>query len=161
MPQLDASGFSSQLFWLTISFIILYIILAKTLLPRIAVILETRAETVKSSIEKAEMLKSEAERVRDEYERTVLDIKARAKQLIVETQLRNAETLIQQEAALAAKIEKKLQDSEANIGKAKQNAMANIVPVVSDVASLITKSLAYYTPEASELQTAINHNLAK
>ena len=71
MPQLDPTSFSSQLFWLTVSFVALYMLLARFLLPRVKSLLEMRAKTIESDIEQAERLKSEAERASEQYEKAL------------------------------------------------------------------------------------------
>ena len=60
MPQLDPSTFATQLVWLIITFLILYLILWKSALPRIASILQDRQERIDNDLEKAEKLKKEA-----------------------------------------------------------------------------------------------------
>ena len=46
MPQLNTEYFASQIFWLVISFIILYIVMAKYALPKIANVIETREDII-------------------------------------------------------------------------------------------------------------------
>ena len=44
LPQLDLATYSSQVFWLIISFVVLYFLVAKLAMPRIAEVLEERQE---------------------------------------------------------------------------------------------------------------------
>ena len=61
MPQLNTEYFASQIFWLVISFIILYIVMAKYALPKIANVIETREDIIARDIEEAENFKKESE----------------------------------------------------------------------------------------------------
>src|SRR3546814_6905695 len=60
LPQLDADTYPTQIFWLVVTFVILYLIMSKVALPRIAEVLEERQERVADDIETAERLRSEA-----------------------------------------------------------------------------------------------------
>ena len=63
MPQLNPEFFTPQLFWLLITFSVLFVVLAKSVLPRIAGVLEERELRIGSDLEKAQQLKEEAEKV--------------------------------------------------------------------------------------------------
>ena len=57
MPQLDIGTFSNQIFWLVITLVIIYFVLSRIALPRIASVLSDRQMTISSDIAKAEELK--------------------------------------------------------------------------------------------------------
>ncbi len=68
MPQLDVTTFFSQLFWLGICFLSLYVILTTMALPKVARLLTLRAETVEKKLEKASLYREQAEGLLNEYE---------------------------------------------------------------------------------------------
>ncbi len=85
MPQLDTATFAPQLVWLAITFIGLYLILARAVLPRIASVLEERQERIDVNLEKAEALKVEAEaRAVDEVRDAAVDIALNATRKLIE-----------------------------------------------------------------------------
>ena len=59
LPQLDADTYPTQIFWLVVTFVILYLIMSKVALPRIAEVLEERQERIADDIETAERLRAE------------------------------------------------------------------------------------------------------
>merc|ERR1712153_7780 len=54
MPQLNPEFWVSQIFWLIITFGILYVVLSKLILPKISANLETRKSQILENIEAAE-----------------------------------------------------------------------------------------------------------
>jgi F-type H+-transporting ATPase subunit b len=61
MPQLDFSTYASQIFWLFITFGILYIAMARFALPNVREVLENRRSRIINDLTKAEKLRKEAE----------------------------------------------------------------------------------------------------
>ena len=56
MPQLDPEFWISQIFWLVLTFGVLYIVLSKLILPKISANLELRKSQIQENIEAAEKL---------------------------------------------------------------------------------------------------------
>jgi len=61
MPQFDPTFFSTQLFWLAVSFVALYAIVSTLALPKIGSVLEERQRKIDDNLDKAAQLKAEAE----------------------------------------------------------------------------------------------------
>ena len=79
MPQLNPEFWFSQIFWLTISFGVLFIVLSKLILPKIRNNLETRKSQIVENIEIAEKQKENSEKNLKEYEKLIFDAKGNAK----------------------------------------------------------------------------------
>ena len=79
MPQLNPEFWISQIFWLTITFGILYFILSKFILPKISTNLEFRKSQIVENIEAAEKQREESELKIAEYEKIVQNSKDEAK----------------------------------------------------------------------------------
>src|SRR3546814_2400774 len=104
LPQLDAYTYPTQIFWLVVTFVILYLIMSKVALPRIAEVLEERQERVADDIETAERLRSEAAVVQSEYEKALAEARGKAQELFGET----GDELAREQAAAGAETAKKL-----------------------------------------------------
>ena len=61
MPQLDISTFVPQIFWLAVSFAVLYVLMSRVALPRMTAILEMRAGRIEGDLKEARRLKAEAD----------------------------------------------------------------------------------------------------
>ena len=79
MPQLNPEFWFSQIFWLIITFGILFVILSKLILPKISENLEIRKSQISENIEAAEKEREESENKIKEYEKIILDSKNEAK----------------------------------------------------------------------------------
>jgi len=78
MPQLDVASYPSQLFWLVVSFLILYGILQFFIVPRFSKIFEKRAEFIDILAQKASRDREEAELLLNEYERILAEARIEA-----------------------------------------------------------------------------------
>ena len=79
MPQLNPEFWISQIFWLTITFGILYVVLSKLILPKISANLEMRKSQIVENIEAAEKQREQSELNIAEYEKIVQNSKNEAK----------------------------------------------------------------------------------
>ena len=61
MPQLDPASFPSQLFWLTVCFGTMLLVLSAFVLPRITRTLTTRQGRIDGDLQAAENLRADAE----------------------------------------------------------------------------------------------------
>ena len=83
MPQLDPEFWFSQIFWLIITFGILFVILSKLILPKISENIEVRKSQISENIEAAEKEREESENKIKEYEKIILDSKTEAKNYFI------------------------------------------------------------------------------
>ena len=79
MPQLNPEFWISQIFWLIISFGILFIVLSKFILPKIRNNIEFRKSEILDNIETAEKQKTEAENTLKNYDELIRKSKNEAK----------------------------------------------------------------------------------
>src|SRR5215472_450614 len=103
MPQLDLATFPPQLIWLAITFLVLYVLMAKLGLPRIDRALKARRTRIEDDLDKARQMKAEAEAVIAAYERALAEARQQAQLTLKETTDRlNAEAAQRQRATAEA-----------------------------------------------------------
>ena len=107
MPQLDVTTFPSQIFWLIVCFVILYLLMANLALPRLEKLVEDRRRHVEGDLEKASQMKAEAEAVIAAYEKALADARHQAQLTMKETSDRLAAIAAERQreagAAIAAR----------------------------------------------------------
>ena len=122
LPQLDLATYSSQVFWLIISFVVLYFLVAKLAMPRIAEVLEERQERIEDDLDKAETLKKEAYQVRIEYEKALSAAREKAQEATRHAQEEIAKRSAEAESAAQVKVTVMLEEAEKRIAASKMGA---------------------------------------
>lgn len=134
LPQLDPSTFASQIFWLAVTFIALYLLMSRVALPRVRDVLEERERRITDDLEKAQRLKDESEAVLAEYEKALADARANAQAMFAQAaEQANAEAAKRQQD-MAQKLAKQLETAESRVQAAKAAALDNIRQVAIEVA---------------------------
>ena len=141
MPQFDPNTFASQLFWLLVTFGLLFVIVSRVLLPRIAGLLEARQERIDDDLDRAAAVKDEAEAILAAYNKTMADGKAEALGLLRQATEEMAAEAAKRHEGLAAKLAEEVSAAEARIQEAKTAAVANIGQVAGEVAQAAVERL--------------------
>jgi len=141
MPQLDITTFSTQIFWLVITFGALFLIMWRVTVPRISDALEARQKRIDDNLTKAAEFKKDAEAAIAAYEDSLAGARAEAHSAITEANASIVEETTARDAELNKKLKTMLDKSEANIAKAVDNAMGNVREVAEEVASAACERL--------------------
>ncbi len=141
MPQFDPTTFASQLFWLIVTFGLLFVLASRVLLPRIAGILEARQEKIDDDLDRAAAVKAEAETVLAAYEKTMADGKAEAQGLLRQATDEMAAAGARRHEELAAKLAGVVAEAAARIHEARSAAVDNIGQVAGEVAQAAIQRL--------------------
>jgi len=82
MPQLEITTYPSQIFWLVVSFLTLYLIMSRIIIPRISSVIKNRESQIKNNIHISEQLYKDTEIINDELEKVRKDTETEAKEII-------------------------------------------------------------------------------
>ena len=156
MPQFDASTFASQIFWLAVTFIALYFVMARVVVPRIAEVLEARRRRIEINLEKAAALKKDAAAALAAYEKAIAAAREQARDLIAEAGARIAETAARQEAETARKLALQIAESEAGIARAVNAAMAGVREAAAATAADVALRLVGEQPDRAQAEKAVD-----
>lgn len=141
MPQLELATYSSQIFWLAITFAILYFYLAKGPLPVIRQVLHNRQQRIESDLKKAESLKEEAKAAAEDFTFVILEARQKASEMLHAVTAK----VVAEEAARNAKIESNFahqnKEAEQRVAILRKEANVKLLPVIAGAAVLMTKKL--------------------
>jgi F-type H+-transporting ATPase subunit b len=161
MPQFDPTVWAPQLVWLTITFVILYLLMAKVALPRVGEVLEEREQRISLSLRRAEELKQSAEEAVAEYEKTIADVRARALGEVRGARERAAAEAAAQHEALNARLASEVAAAEERIHQARAAAIAGLRDVAVTVAGAAVERLTGQKIEAKALSAAVESALGE
>lgn len=161
MPQLDASTFVPQLVWLTITFIALYFIMAKVVIPKIADVLQDRQERIDDDLEKAEKLRNDAADVLEAYEKTIAEGRSQAQTILREAADRMDAEAAERQAALAERLSQQTTEAEVRIEAAKKEALDNILSVSAEAAQAAALRISGSDVSQSEAEAAVQSVLSE
>ncbi len=151
LPQLDAETFPSQLFWLTVTFLLLYMLFARLVLPCIREVLEKRQHHITQELDRAESMSQEADEARQDYETLQSDARGKAQQFIADAQATIAAMQEKKFSEVDADLAEKLSKARADIEKKRASVRESLIPVARDVSTQIVKKLTDVTPSAKQL----------
>lgn len=150
MPQLDTATFAPQLVWLAFTFVILYLLMARVALPRIAEVLEERHERITDDLELAEKLRDEAEAAIQAYEAALGQARSEAHALATETRDAALAEAQKRSEAHEERLRARLREAEARIAEAKREAVRGLGDVTAGIArDAIAKLIGIEVDEAS------------
>ena len=141
MPQLDFSTFAPQLIWLVISFVALYLLMARVALPRIATVLEERRDRVANDLDEAEKLKRDTETAIANYETALAEARARAHDIATATREKLSAEIDVERQRVEDDLNTKAAAAEETIRAAKDEALAEIGNIANETAESIVKEL--------------------
>jgi F-type H+-transporting ATPase subunit b len=162
MPQLDFSTplTVSQVVWGAIIFVVLYLLLSRTGLPMVASVLEERAARIAKDLDEARAAKAGADAGMAEADQATAKARSEA-QAAINAALEEAKKAAAAQAeVLNARLEKQLQDSEAQIGQARASAMTALRQVATETAATVVTRLTGVAPDAVRLDGAVGSALA-
>jgi len=160
MPQLDISTFTPQLVWLAIWFVVLYLLMAKLAMPRIAKAMEARRRRREDDLARAAQLKAEAEAANAAYQKTLAEARAQAQAAIKETSDRLAAEAAKQQRALAATLAEQIEAAERRIAATKEQALAEVRGIAVDVGRSVVEKLTGAVPDAAKMAAAVDSSLS-
>jgi F-type H+-transporting ATPase subunit b len=154
-PPFQGETFASQLVWLTLTFVLLYVLMAKVALPRIGSIMDERRTRMAQDVAEAERLKGESDAALAAYEKALADARTRAQSLANETREKHAAEAEQTRKALEAELASKLAEAETAIAATKSAAMANVRAIATEAAAAIVQKLLGTAPRQDKVAGAV------
>jgi len=155
MPQLNTEFWISQIFWLTITFGILYVVLSRLILPKISANLEIRKSQIVENIEAAEKQREESELKIIEYEKTVLNSKNEAKNYFKQAREKLLKDINLKKDVLEKELNKEIQKAEAEIQELRDRAPEKINKIAVQTSADLLQHLIGTEVNNSSISTIV------
>jgi len=141
MPQLNPEFWVSQIFWLTLTFGILYLVLSKLILPKISANLELRKSQIQENVEAAEKQRESSESKLKEYDEIISKGKIEAKNIFKDSRDKAIKNINIKREALDEQINEEIKKVEEEIIKLKKSAPERINKIAIETSSELLKKL--------------------
>ena len=141
MPQLNPEFWVSQIFWLTLTFGILYVVLSKLILPKISANLELRKSQIQENIEAAEKQRESSESKLKEYDEIILKSKLEAKNIFKDAREKVLKDINSKKEILDKQINEEINNAEIEIQTLKKGASEKINKIAIETSSDLIKKI--------------------
>lgn len=152
LPQLDVKTYASQIFWLAIMFILMYVPFRFKVLPDLSKVIERRREQIEGDLISAKNLKEEAETVHEAYDSILRDAREQASGLYIRAEEKIKELEKSTLDTFYKKSASQIEDVEAEVDAAKQDAMSVVSKVASQVALEAAQKIGNITPDIASAE---------
>ena len=141
MPQLNPEFWVSQIFWLILTFGIMYLVLSKLILPKISDNLESRKSQILDNIEAAEKQRKDSEIKLKEYDKIISKSKIEASKVFNQTREKALKDISAKRELLNKQIDNEIAEAEKEIDTLRKNAPSKINKIAIETSSEILKKL--------------------
>jgi F-type H+-transporting ATPase subunit b len=159
LPQLDFTTFPSQIFWLVVAFVGLFMLMSKVALPRIASVLEERADAIADDLDRAEDFRRKAEEAEAAYEQALKDARAKAQEIAGETRAEIQAQVAEATAKADAEIAARAAEGETRIAEIRDSAMQSVQQVAEDTGIAVVEAVMPDLADANAIKAAITNRL--
>jgi F-type H+-transporting ATPase subunit b len=154
-PPFQTQNFPSQLFWLAVTFVLLYALMAKIALPRIGSILADRSKRIADDITEAQRLKERSEAAHAAYEKALADARARAQAIAAGNREQQVAAAGETNKRLEGQLHERLAAAEKSIAATRAAAMGNVGTIAAETATAIVERLIGTAPPAQDVAVAV------
>lgn len=141
MPQLDPTWMPSQLFWLVVSFALLYAVVSRSIAPTVAKVLATREARLREALDAAQRMKEGAEKSATYAAAKAAEARKKATTLIASVQAEAARAMAEEQAKLDRSLKEKISHAEARVASKLEKAQAELEPAAATLANDICTKL--------------------
>lgn len=155
MPQLAVETYASQIVWLAITFVVLYLIMSRVVIPRISGILEDREQRIRSDLDKAEELKSETDKAMQDYESRLAEARSKASEIIAGMKAEMNAEIDKRRLEIEAELEQRQAEAEKQIAQQRDAALASLDEISGNVTTALVEKLSGSAPSGDEVSQAV------
>jgi len=160
-PPFQSQHFASQIGWLVVSFVLLYVLMSRVALPRIGAILAERSKHIAADLAAAQGFKEQSDAARAAYEKALADARARAQAIANTTREQQAAAAEAANKRLEAQLHERLAAAERSIAATRAGAMGNVGSIAASTAAAIVERLIGKAPPEHEVAAAVGETLKR
>ena len=160
MPQLNPEFWISQIFWLTLVFGSLYLLLAKLILPKISNNLEARKSQISENIEDEEKKRQQSDKKLKDYEKIISEAKIEAKNIYNQAREKILKDINIKKESLEKEIDEEINKAEKEILDLKKRSPDKINKIAIETSTDLVKQIIGADVNSSNI-SAIVEDISK
>jgi len=137
MPQLDTSNYASQVFWLFISFSILFFVLKMKIIPLFEELYQKRWDHTHGAKKEAESSLSEAKQINVDLENSLNDAKKKSAEILSKSDYDSKVSFAKRKSDFLDSVHKRLDETKSILQKqeyeVEKNIIDGVVPLTTDI----------------------------
>jgi len=141
MPQLNPEFWIAQIFWLTLIFSVLYLVIWKIFLPKVTDSIESRKSKIVSDLQEAQKLKENAEKKIKEYNKIIEDAKKEAKKIIEDGNKTLKQDIEKKKHKFSSEIEKEIMAVEKEIKNLKKSSVLDMNKIATEISEEVIRQI--------------------
>jgi F-type H+-transporting ATPase subunit b len=157
MPQIAqlAETYGSQIFWLLITFGLVYFVIGRAMAPKVVATVDKRDQAVAQDLAQAEAARAAADQAEEKWRAEENAARERAKRKLAEARAAGARASEQRLAAAGGEIDARVGEAEQRIARARASAMSEINQVAAEAARTIVLRVAGTEVDEDEARRAV------
>lgn len=137
LPQFDVSLFPEQLFWLTVTFATLYVLMRYVALPGVARTQADRHQVLDHALRAAKTANDESKARVEKYEKALSDARVQSASTVAAIAQQAAQEAVVQQAEQGKVLAARLQEAEARIQSMRTQAFSDVETQAAEIANLL------------------------
>ena len=157
MPQISqlAATYGSQIFWLLITFGLVFFIVGRMMAPKVVETVDKRDQVVASDLAEAEAARRAADEAEEQWRQQENAAREQAKRKLGEARAAGAKASEQRLGAVGAELDAKVAEAEQRIAAAQSSAMSEIEAVAAQAARDIVARVAGTDVDEADARRAV------
>lgn len=162
MPQLDFANPLTkwQVIWGALIFLLLYLLLSRSALPRVASVLEQRRLRIEGDLESARQVKSQADHAVEALRQERRQASAEAQANIDRVVNQARDEALQRTREMNTRLEAQLATAEAQIQAEQKRAMGSLRGIAADTAQLLVERVTGQPADRSLVENRVDGALS-
>ena len=156
LPQLKPESFPGQLFWLFVTFTILYVLMAGIALPRLGKVIADRKDRIKSDLDEAAKAQMSAEAAGKAYEASLADARTRARKLSDEARSAVQAQIDAKTKAEGERLAAEVARAEQRIQGMRTQALSNVRAIAVEAASSLVEKLGGSAADGGAVASSVD-----
>ena len=159
MPQLNPEYWASQIFWLVIIFLSIYLLISKIFIPKIKSNIDMRESKIRKDLEEAKTFREEAEKKLKIYKELIESAKLDANKILAESSQKLNEEMRSKKSKIQKEIEQETIIAEKEIKKFKSESLEKVNIISEEIVSSLLKDIFKEDLNKSSIKATVSEVL--